>query len=217
MKNLSLFAALLFFLFLCSSVKADSEPPTTSSLRLPALKRNLQQRSYLDPPARSSFENQHHNSFLSRRWLGGMCRGGLHVLSAPLLVPTSIAYGAAMPFTSNPEQAGGTNYFLYAAAQIFTFPLTLAANTGVGAGGCCLEIFKGLFDIVSLGNFDLPNENNIKTYDSRPYFIQITGGKEITRKAEYSLKPVAESDDKVQESQQQEKDIVSRPLKTAFL
>ncbi len=109
-------------------------------------------------------------SFLSERWIGGMCRGGLHVVSSPLLVPTSVAYGIAKPFKSEPVVLGSTNYFLYAAEQTIIFPFVLVANTSIAAGGTCLEIFSGVFDLLSLGNFDLPGDDG---YDPRPYFIQL--------------------------------------------
>ena len=114
--------------------------------------------------------DKQNNSFLSEKWLGGICRGGLHIISAPLLVPTSIAYGIAKPFKSEPVVLGSTNHFLYAAEQIVVFPFLLVANSSIAAGGTCLEIFCGTFDLLSLGNFDLPNDNN---YDPRPYFIQL--------------------------------------------
>ncbi len=114
--------------------------------------------------------HQQNNSFLSEKWIGGMCRGGLHIISAPLLVPTSIAYGIAKPFRSTPVIFGSTNYFLYATGQTIIFPFTLVANTLAGTGGCCLEMFSGVFDLISLGNFDLPTDDN---YDPRPYFIQL--------------------------------------------
>ena len=114
--------------------------------------------------------NSQVNSFLGEKWFGGMCRGGLHVISAPLLVPTSIAYGIAKPFKSEPVVLGSTNYFLYAAEQTIVFPFVLVANTSISAGGSCLEIFTGVFDLLSLGNFNLPNDDS---YDPRPYFIQV--------------------------------------------
>ena len=117
--------------------------------------------------------NTYTNSFLSENWIGGMCRGGLHILSAPLLVPTSLAYGAMMPFKSDPELGGTTNYYIYAAQQTVITPLFIAANVGAGAGGCCMETIAGLFDLISFGHYDLPEYDKERSYDSRPYFLQL--------------------------------------------
>ncbi len=146
MKIYTVCAAILLFFFSALTAQANSQSPETVDC------------------------NPQVDSFLSERWLGGMCRGGLHVISAPLLVPTSIAYGIAKPFRNEPVAFGSTNYFFYAAEQIVIFPFALVANTSISAGGTCLEIFSGVFDLLSLGNFDLPNDDN---YDPRPYFIQL--------------------------------------------
>jgi len=120
----------------------------------------------------SSNAQQQRRPFLSSSGFGGMCRGGLHIISAPLLVPYSLAFGVAAPFRTDPEMGGTTNYFLYAAAQTVVAPVLLTANAGTGAGGCCLETLSGLCDILTLGRFDLPERGTSETYDHRPYFIQ---------------------------------------------
>jgi len=113
------------------------------------------------------------NSFLSESGIGGMCRGGLHIISSPLLVPTALYFGLIDPFKRDPEIAGSTNYFIYTAEQLVVAPVTISANTAVGAGGCLFETISGFFDVISLGNYDLPeNDSRGGNYDSRPYFIQ---------------------------------------------
>ncbi len=150
MKNYSVCGVILLVFFSLFAVHANSQSTSNLNVNVDYEKKD--------------------ESFLNEKWLGGMCRGGLHVVSSPLLVPTSVAYGIAKPFRSEPVVFGSTNYFLYAAEQTIIFPFVLVANTSIAAGGTCLEIFSGVFDLLSLGNFDLPGDNG---YDPRPYFIQV--------------------------------------------
>lgn len=119
-------------------------------------------------------DTPHNNetSFLARSGFPGMCRGVIHVLSAPIMIPYGLVYGAAAPFSADPELNGSTNYITYAVVSTLTAPLTLAANTGVGAGGCGIELFSGLMDIFSFGHYNLPHEDSEAPYDARPFFLQ---------------------------------------------
>ncbi|MCK5853123.1 hypothetical protein KAH27_08875 [bacterium] len=113
------------------------------------------------------------NSFLSSSGKGGMCRGGLHIVSAPLLIPISLAYGFALPFDHYPKNTKDQHNYLRITKISFEMPLTIAVNGGVGAGGCALEIICGLFDVMSLGNYDLPKYAQTGSYDTRPYFMRL--------------------------------------------
>lgn len=121
--------------------------------------------------------NNHTNSFLSSNWGGGMCRGGLHIVSAPLLIPVSLAYGIGTAFENDQESDQETNEnthdYLHIAKQIIVAPMTISVNVIAGAGGCVLETFSGLFDVMSLGNYDLPKYDKSGSYDTRPYFIRL--------------------------------------------
>jgi len=113
------------------------------------------------------------NSFLSSDWGGGMCRGGMHIISAPLLVPISLAYGFEVPFDNNPEIVQKERDYSRIVRIAFELPLTPAANGGGGAGGCALETMEGLFDVLTLGHYDLPKYCKPGKYDTRPYYIKL--------------------------------------------
>jgi len=117
--------------------------------------------------------NNHTNSFLSSNWGGGMCRGGLHILSAPLLIPVSLVYGIGTSFESDQETDEKTHDHLHVAKQIIVAPIAISINVIAGAGGCVIETFSGLFDVMSLGNYDLPKYDKTGSYDTRPYFIRL--------------------------------------------
>ncbi len=112
-----------------------------------------------------------HDTF-AQPGLPGMCRGVVHIISAPLMIPYGFIYGVTVPFTSDPEMNGATNYIAYSAIQTFAAPLAIAANTGIGVGSCCIELISGFMDVMSLGYYDLPDEKHPEEYDSRPFFIQ---------------------------------------------
>jgi len=114
------------------------------------------------------------NSFLSSSGRGGMCRGGLHIVSGPLLIPISLAYGFALPFEHYPKNTKEQHNYLRITKISFEMPWTIAVNGGVGAGGCALEIICGLFDVMTFGNYDLPKYARTGSYDTRPYFKRLT-------------------------------------------
>jgi len=127
--------------------------------------------SVADKPETKTYTDT--NSFLSSDWGGGMCRGGMHIISAPLLVPICLAYGFEVPFDNNPEIVQKERDYSRIIRIAFELPFTLAANGGVGAGGCALETFKGLLDIITLGHYDLPKYYKPGKYDTRPYFVKL--------------------------------------------
>jgi len=125
-----------------------------------------------DDLERKSYNNT--NSFLSSSGKGGMCRGGLHIVSGPLLIPISLGYGFALPFDHYPKNTKEQHNYLRITKISFEMPFTIAVNGGVGAGGCALEIICGLFDVMTLGNYDLPKYAQTGSYDTRPYFKRLS-------------------------------------------
>ena len=121
----------------------------------------------------NTFSGSNTNDFLSRNWGGGMCRGGLHIISAPLLVPITLAYGFEVPFENNPKIVRKRKDYSRIIKIAFELPCTLAANGGVGAGGCALETMEGLFDILTLGHYNLPRYAKPGKYDRRPYYVKL--------------------------------------------
>lgn len=134
---------------------------------------------------------------LAKPGLPGMCRGALHMVSAPLMVPYGLIYGLTVPFTSDPEMNGTTNYVAYSAMQTVAAPFAIAANTGIGAGGCCIEFVSGFIDVMSLGYYDLPDERNPENYDSRPYFIQTLSRLRNNNGMFFTTTPAPEADEPV--------------------
>ena len=113
------------------------------------------------------------NDPLARPGVPGMCRGMLHLMSAPLLIPRAFVCGIVAPFQDT-DEGGVTNSAARIAVQSATLPLSIAANTGVGAGGCCLEMLIGTMDILSCGYYGLPADRESGEIDTRPYFLQVT-------------------------------------------
>jgi hypothetical protein len=128
-------------------------------------------------PDENTFSGSKTNVFMSRNWGGGMCRGGMHIISAPVLIPISLAYGFAVPFDNNPEVVQKERDYSRIIKIAFELPLTLAANGGVGAGGCALETMEGLFDVLTLGHYDLPKYCKPGKYDTRPYYVKLRDNK----------------------------------------
>ena len=112
-------------------------------------------------------------SWLERRWLGGMCHGGLRLVTAPVLVPYGVVRGVTSPFWSDPEMGGDTNYALFAAAQTVVAPLALTWHSVVGAGTCGGDTLRGCGDIVTLGHYGVIEEQFVSTRDYRPYLLQL--------------------------------------------
>ena len=127
------------------------------------------------PPARAAGSGVETPApaFLEQDGLAGMCRGGYRIVCAPALIPYTFALGLSVPFRSDPEMGGTTNYVWYAAAQTVAGPAAVAANTVSGAGGCCFEVLSGVADIVSLGYFGVRDREHRAPIDYRPYLLQL--------------------------------------------
>jgi len=128
--------------------------------------------SLAEQPAVDS-DNNYTNSYLSGNGVAGMCRGGLHIVSAPLLIPITFAYGIDTAFKDNQETGRNTHDFLNTTKQIMASPMFIAVNVAAGVGGCVLETLSGLFDVLSFGNYDLPKYDKYNSYDTRPYYIRL--------------------------------------------